>query len=420
MISGGYNRFFYARNEGNIYNPLFTTAASAFTNIDPGFRASPVFIDIDNDGDIDIVSGNSTGILLLFENKNGVFTGSSALFSGIQVSYGSMPAFVDIDGDGDLDVLVGSDDANQSKFYLNTGNFVWQENTDLFLGVSFPRSSSPAFCDIDNDGDYDLFIGGAFGGTVDYYENTGTATSPVWTKNTELLQGIRVRQNAHPSFADLDGDGRMDLILGEYDGNFTFYKNMFAFVLPVELSSFSAERKAGLTTLTWTTVTELNNMGFEIQRSTDKVFFTTIGFRKGAGTITEEQLYSFTDELLTEGVIYYRLKQVDFDGSYKFSDVVEVSFNIPLEYSLGQNYPNPFNPATVISYNIAADGHVELKIYDITGKEVAVIVNEFKQAGEYKVIFNMYEHKLNLSSGVYMYTLKAGDKLFSKKMLMLK
>jgi hypothetical protein len=420
MLSGANYGFFYGRNDGSIYSPQFVQTSSGFTSINPGFRSSPVFIDIDNDGDYDIVAGNSTGKLTLYINNNGSFTANTTMFANIQVSYASMPAFADINDDGNIDVLVGSDDNNSSKFYLNTGNNVFVQNTEFFAGVTFPRGSSPALCDVDNDGDYDLFIGRAFGGTVDFYENTGNNKTPVWTLNTELMAGIRAKQNAHPSFADLDGDGRKDLILGEYDGTFTFYKNLFAEVVPVELSSFTAERRGGKAILTWTTVTETNNQGFEIQRSNDKVFFTTIGFKKGNGTTTEEQYYSFTDDQVISGIIFYRLRQVDYDGTSKVSEVIEVSSNIPVEYTLEQNYPNPFNPSTVISFNIPEDGHVELRVFDVTGSEVALLVNEYKIAGEYKLQFNIRQQNLNLPSGVYMYQLKAGDRLFTKKMMMLK
>jgi hypothetical protein len=420
MMSGANYGFYYARNDGNVWVPDFKQTTSGFTSINPGFRSTPVFIDIDNDGDYDIVSGNSTGKLTLYVNNNGTFTANTTMFAAIQVSYASMPAFADIDGDGDLDLLVGSDDNNSTKFYLNTGNWTFVENTTMFTGVSFPRGSSPAFCDIDNDGDYDLFVGKSFGGVVDYYENTGTKSVPVWTLNTQLLNGIRVKQNAHPSFADLDKDGRMDLILGEYDGNFTFFKNLFAVPVPVELSSFTAERKGGKTQLFWTTSTEVNNRGFEIQRSSDKENFIVIAFKKGAGTTTEEQTYEFTDDQAAGGTLYYRLRQVDYDGTSAISDIIEVSSNIPLEYSLEQNYPNPFNPSTVISFNIPEDGHVELRVFDITGSEVAMLVNEFRAAGEYNVLFNIQQQNVNYPSGVYMYQLKAGSKVFSKKMMMIK
>ncbi|RPI70349.1 MAG: hypothetical protein EHM47_12270, partial [Ignavibacteriales bacterium] len=228
LLSGSIlGKLMYAQNNGTSSIPLFSETTSGFTNISPGFRSAAVFVDIDNDGDYDIVSGYSAGTLILYENNDGTFTANANTFPGVSVSYGSMPTFADIDGDGDLDLLVGSDDNNTSKFYLNEGNNTFTLNTTLLAGVSFPSGSAPAFVDIDNDEDYDLFIGRLFG-SINFYENIGTKTEPSWQQNNVLLEGIETRQNAHPGFADLDGDGTKDMILGEADGNFTFYKNNFA------------------------------------------------------------------------------------------------------------------------------------------------------------------------------------------------
>lgn len=180
LLSGStLGQLFYAQNNGTALLPDFMKTTSGFTNLNPGFRSAPVFVDIDGDGDYDIVSGRSAGTLILYINDNGTFTSNTTMFSNVSVSYGSIPAFADIDGDGDLDLLVGSDDSNSSKFYLNDGNNSFELNTTLLSGVNFPSGSSPAFVDIDNDGDYDLFIGRLFG-SVNYYENTGTKFEPSW------------------------------------------------------------------------------------------------------------------------------------------------------------------------------------------------------------------------------------------------
>jgi len=190
-------------------------------------------------------------------------------------------------------------------------------------------------------------------------------------------------------------------------------------VVPVELASFSAFSLNDGVKLEWTTVSELNNNGFEIERSLNtQTNFITIGFVRGNGTTTEINNYSYTDRLELTGArsIYYRLKQIDYDGTFSYSNIVNVEVNIPDGFVLNQNYPNPFNPSTKISYSVASDVFVSLKLYDFLGKEVNALVNETKVAGIYEVTFDAS----NLPSGTYFYTLRAGDFISTKKMILLR
>ena len=188
--------------------------------------------------------------------------------------------------------------------------------------------------------------------------------------------------------------------------------------LPVELKSFTAKASSGKVQLDWTTATEINNSGFEIERSYDGKTFFTIGFVKGNGTTTEPRSYSFTDDIQFKATesLFYRLKQVDYNGSVDYSDVVSVVIEMPIEYALDQNYPNPFNPSTVITYSIPQKSNVSLKIYDILGNEIAALVNEQKEAGSYKVQYDASK----LSSGVYIYSIQAGEFLETRKMILMK
>ena len=171
-------------------------------------------------------------------------------------------------------------------------------------------------------------------------------------------------------------------------------------IVPVELTSFSASSDKNDIILTWNTATEVNNQGFEIQRKTAGEF-ERVGFVEGKGTTTEMQNYLFKDKNLLSGSYTYRLKQMDFDGSFAYSDEVEIEIDQPSVFYLGQNYPNPFNPSTNIKYSIPADAMVTLKVYDILGTEVSTLVNEYQQAGTFDVVFN----GSNLASGVYYYQL---------------
>lgn len=174
-------------------------------------------------------------------------------------------------------------------------------------------------------------------------------------------------------------------------------------VVPVELTSFTASANGTNVSLNWTTITETNNRGFEVQRKTSEGEFVAIGFVNGRGTTTEIQNYSFTDSNLPRGKYSYRLKQIDFDGSFEFSKEVEVLIITPKEFSLEQNFPNPFNPSTQITFNLKTDADVSLRIFNLLGQEIATLVNGRLSAGTQQVEFKAD----NLSSGVYFYRIDA-------------
>jgi len=188
--------------------------------------------------------------------------------------------------------------------------------------------------------------------------------------------------------------------------------------IPVELVSFTVAQSDEQIHLSWITATELNNQGFEIERkSTDD--WEKIGFVNGNGTTTEMQYYSFTDDIrLVSNVdkIYYRLKQLDFDGTFEYSNVVEVDLVKSNSYSLQQNYPNPFNPSTKISFTIPETGYATLDIYDVLGNKVKNLVEGNKSPGVYDFQFNA----MDLPSGIYYYKLVAGGFVDVKKMILLK
>ncbi len=192
--------------------------------------------------------------------------------------------------------------------------------------------------------------------------------------------------------------------------------------IPVDLTNFNALSFDSKVVLNWSTATETNNKGFEIQRATlnlpesEASSWENIGFVAGFGTTTEPKSYSYSDNVGFSGTYNYRLKQIDFDGSFKYSTEVEVKVNVPLQFALSQNYPNPFNPTTQIGYVITKDGFVSLKVYNTLGQEVASLVNGFKKAGSYIVTFNA----VNLSSGVYFYRLESGNFIVIKKLTLLK
>lgn len=188
-------------------------------------------------------------------------------------------------------------------------------------------------------------------------------------------------------------------------------------VLPVELASFVSTINGRDVVLNWTTSSETNNEGFDVERSSSDNIWTKIGYVPGYGSTGIPQNYSFHDRGLNSGVYNYRLKQIDYNGNYEYYNLSnEVNIGVPEKYELSQNYPNPFNPSTTINYEIPFDGNVSLKVFDMNGKEVANLVSEYKTAGYYTLDFNAGK----LSSAVYFYTLNSGDFVSTKKMLLIK
>jgi hypothetical protein len=202
----------------------------------------------------------------------------------------------------------------------------------------------------------------------------------------------------------------------------------FNITSPVELISFSSDVFENVIKLNWTTATETNNSGFEILRFTqNENEWEMIGFVPGFGTTAEPKSYSFLDENVTTGIYKYRLKQIDFDGSFTYSNEIEVEVDFtPREFVLYQNYPNPFNPNTTIKFEIPDVETTRrvvfttLKVYDILGNKVATLVNEEKQPGTYEVDFHPESGSGNPASGIYFYQLKAGSFIQTKKMILTK
>lgn len=188
--------------------------------------------------------------------------------------------------------------------------------------------------------------------------------------------------------------------------------------LPVELANFSSLTDRNNVKLNWSTVFEINNSGFDIERKlSNESVWNKIGNIAGNGTTNSPLSYSYSDNNLSTGKYNYRLKQIDFNGNFKYYDLTnEVIIGTPYKFDISQNYPNPFNPSTKINYDLPFDSKVQIKIFDVTGREISTIVNEVKTAGYYTVSFNAS----SLASGIYFYSINAegGNKNFVKTMKM--
>ena len=187
--------------------------------------------------------------------------------------------------------------------------------------------------------------------------------------------------------------------------------------LPVELASFSVSVVGNGVELNWVTATETNNYGFDVQRSTDEKNFQRVGFVAGNGTTTAQHSYKFADRELTAGTYYYRLKQIDTDGTITFSDIVRADLaTVVREYTLSQNYPNPFNPTTTIAFALKDDGFVKLRLFNMLGQQVVELVNGQLKAGAHTAILDAR----NLSSGTYLYVLEVNGFRAQKRLQIIK
>ena len=244
MVIGNHQGdFHYFENTGTDGNPEFSLRTGESNPLDSlvaNFDSTPVFADLDGDGDLDLVNGHNDGTVSYIENTGTVTSpdfvqrsGADNPFDGIDTGDNSTPALADLDGDGDLDLIAGNRDGGLTWFE-NTGTasapaFTQRTGTDNPLdGISMNANSAPELADLDDDGDFDLVLWGWYG-AIDYYENTGTAANPVFEARSDAgdpLGGINFANLGKPSLADLDGDGDLDLVVRDSRGtDFQYLKN---------------------------------------------------------------------------------------------------------------------------------------------------------------------------------------------------
>ena len=187
--------------------------------------------------------------------------------------------------------------------------------------------------------------------------------------------------------------------------------------IPVELAAFTAQVSGDVVTIQWITASETNNQGFSLERKpTAAESWTELGFIQGRGTTTEQTVYTYSDKLDQPGSFSYRLKQLDFDGTFTYSNVIFIDAVKPDKYELSQNYPNPFNPSTTIKFALPELSQVTLTIFSTLGEKVAEVLNTTLEAGYHRVEFDAS----NLPSGIYLYKIHAGNFIETKKMMLIK
>ncbi len=178
--------------------------------------------------------------------------------------------------------------------------------------------------------------------------------------------------------------------------------------VPVELTLFTGEYSNGAVRLEWKTATETNNFGFEVQKRYENTSYEKVGFVEGNGTTTNRITYNFEDANIESGRVYYRLKQIDFNGDFEYSNEIMIDIPELSSYQLFQNYPNPFNPSTLIKYSVPQQSKIVIALYDIIGNKIKTLYDGIQQAGVHQLTLNASD----LPSGIYFVSMTAAD--FSK------
>jgi hypothetical protein len=395
------------------------------------------------------ISGSTTFDYLRINNSNGVSLSNSIIvddtlyFDNGRISIGSnnitLNASITIEGtptSSKMIVCTGSGEVR--KLFTGTGSFTFPVGDNTGTAEYSPVTLN--------------FTSGSFGTgayaavrLVDAKHPNNTSSSDYitryWIVNSSGITSFSCNASFVYTDADVNGDENL-IYLGRYSGgtwslhdltntstntlssafsSFGEFTGGESGALPVNLISLTTNKLSNSIQLNWTTATELNNYGFEVERKVQNSAngnWEKIGFVAGSGTSNSPKSYSFTDNSPVVGKNYYRLKQIDVDGSISYSNIVEVEFNnqIPKDYSLSQNYPNPFNPVTTIRYGLANESEVRLVVYNVNGEMIKELVNQRQEAGEYSVRFDGRE----LASGTYIYRLIAIDAVSGKEVVITK
>jgi hypothetical protein len=383
-----------------------------------GFSWSPLGGGINNEVNAIAVSGNDVYAGGYFNDAGGNLVAGLAKWNGSTWS--------DIGGGVNGIVraitVVGSDVYVGGVFTMAGGSVSGRiVRWDGSAWHSLAEGVNGSVLSIQQSGD-DLYVGGMFttagnqpANRIAKYNLLNSTWSPLGEGATGSVDAMAVQTSTGSMIVGGAFSHVGNNILAKYIARFTDSENP----LPVELNSFTAINNGNEVSLSWTTSSEINNKGFEVERK--KSEWERIGFVQGYGTTTEQKYYSFTDDKLSPGIYYYRLKQIDYDGSFSYSNAIELDINVVSEFALEQNYPNPFNPSTTITFSIPKNSRVKLVVYDMLGNKVVTLIDDFKPAGSYRLTwYGSNDQGVKISSGSYFYRLETENFVDVKKMLMLK
>lgn len=296
--------------------------------------------------------------------------------------------------------------------------------SDLIPGITEGNSYTVSawFYDNDSSGRANLVI--------EWYDNSNNLLSTnyysSYTEDLDTWQQLSYTVTSPTNAAKCKVGTRFYDVSATWDGDCTIYVDDFDGTpepLPVELTSFTAFVNASSIKLSWNTATEINNYGFEVERTQmpsakSQADWKNIGFVQGNGNSNSPKTYSFVDKSLSAGKYFYRLKQIDNDGQYEYSKTVEVNYgSMPNGFVLEQNYPNPFNPGTSIKFSFADNTQAALVVYNAIGQQVAELFNGTAEAGR---VYDVRFDASTLSSGIYFYKLQSDKNSEIKKMILLR
>jgi len=369
--------------------------ASAATNpaITVANYAKPWLTDLDGDGLLDLLVGETTGTVVRYEQSSATFPNNfvsyGVLFANPDATpanrYYARPTVTDLDGDGLLDILVGGSDGRLRHYEQKTANAAatadFTDNTYLKTGagvvIDGGNVSKAQVLDIDGDGLLDMLVGNAAGQVLQYKQSAVDAVT-FDQVGTGSFNGIALGngQYAAPLMADVDGDGLLDLLLGNYNlstGDVQHYEQNVSTPtpLPVVLSAFTGQTTTSGAQLRWTTAQEVQSAEFVVERSADGRSFAAVARIAAAGTSTVAHAYSYLDasaESKAGTVHYYRLRQVDLDGTVAYSPVVTLSR--PAASTAGA-YPNPFTDALYVALPGSMEAQpATVQLFSLTGQPV--------------------------------------------------
>lgn len=444
-IVGQSRNLLYVWNLAGNVLPGFPFAIIDSVNGSNSYSAT-VIADIDNNGSKELIFASHSsitgqdGIVYVVRNDGTIYPGWPKFMSNWIYA---APSVYDVNGDGNLEIFVPEYGASGTPIFYLYGYTKDGVNLPNFpIGPLYGMANQVTIANLDDDAPMEIMIDQNIQvGENGHYAGFNLDGTVVSGFPLELQKNTSFQQ---PLLGDLNNDGIMDLVGTSFEFGGTYSTRCYVWstgltysdskivnkmyqyntghdgffgstTIPVKLVTFNAEAENDDVLLSWKTATETNNRGFAIERNTVSGF-EQIAFIEGKGTSASFQEYNFTDKNAGEGNHSYRLKQIDFNGSFSYSGIVEIYIGNPEKFQLLQNYPNPFNPSTKISYDLSKSSNVSLRIYDVLGNEVAVLVNSFQVSGKYQITFDAAE----LSSGMYLCSFISGDIVKSIKMNLIK